>query len=141
MCKTTKGTQTASQDSIRRILPQGAGTGSGGSGTQSVRFDGVPEHIPELTFIVARRNQNDDFINGANTYHTNCGLDPHPISSIENLLTQLSQLPGHLRRIRIVTHAHPTNLAVAMFEGSTVYHAEKAYLRGFAQDDIIQFLE
>ncbi|MBK8314114.1 MAG: hypothetical protein IPL01_08855 [Acidobacteria bacterium] len=137
MGKTSKKTQTLSLERLKQIQPNtGVGGSAPGGGPQPVRFDGVPEHVPELTFIVERRVANDNFINGATTYHTNCGLNPQTISSIENLVTQLSASNGHLRRIRIVTHAHPTNLAVAMFEGSTVYHAEKEYIRGFAQDDI-----
>lgn len=140
MGKTTKGTQAASLEPLRKIKPNVASStpgGAEGSGTPApLLFDGRPEQVPELTFVVERRQANDDFINGANTYHTNCGLQPQTIRSIEHLVDLLAAANTPLRRIRIVTHAHPTNMAVALFEGSTVFHAEKAYLRGFAQDDI-----
>jgi hypothetical protein len=139
MCKTSKGTQVASSDRLRKVPPNGSVVGGtpGSPGSQPVvLFDGRPEHVPELTYIVQRRRPNDDFINGANTYHTNCGLQPQTITSIENLVNLLSASTSLLRRIRIVTHAHPTNMAVDMFERSNVFQTLKKYLRGFARDDV-----
>lgn len=139
MCKTTKGTQVASSRKLGQIPPNSlveGGTPSGSGNQPVVLFDGRPEHVPELTHIVQRRRPNDDFINGANTYHANCGLQPQTITSIEKLVDLLSASTSLLRRIRIVTHAHPTSMAVDMFEGSNAFHAQKEYLRGFAQDDI-----
>ncbi|HEX8149786.1 MAG TPA: hypothetical protein VF591_21580 [Pyrinomonadaceae bacterium] len=99
------------------------------------RFDGTPEPVPTLTFIVEPRSNPDDFIDGANTYHANCGLQPQTIRSIEHLLTILSGSVGIIPRMRIVTHATPDNMAVAMFDNDNTFKAMKDYLRGFAQDD------
>ena len=150
MGKKTRGQPPAITQRLRQIPPNVV-QGGGGAVTPPPpppppppSFDGVPEHVPELTFVVQRRTAGDDFINGANTYHANCGLQPQTIRSIEHLVTILggptpppgSPPPSRLGRIRIVTHAHPNNMAVAMFDGSDVFFALKEYLRGFAQDDI-----
>ena len=133
MGKTTKRAQTAGNEAVRKQLPNTV-TAPGKAGVFDA-FDGMPEHVPELTFIVQARRPDDGFINGANTYHANCGLAPKPITSIENLVQRLDAR-GHLGRIRVVTHAHPTNMAVAMFENSNFFHVEKAFLRDFAKDDL-----
>jgi hypothetical protein len=118
----------------------GPGTSTPGGGTTAPAgpqpFDGVPEHVPNLTFIVRARVTPDGFIDPANTYHRNCGLAPSAISSFENLLSQLAASSGHIGRMRIVSHAHPNAILVAMFEGLNVFQINEEWLNGFAQSDV-----
>jgi hypothetical protein len=99
-------------------------------------FDGIPEHVPDLTFVVEARTADDRFIQAANAYHANCGLRPAPIRSLEHLVTLLSTTSTRIGRLRIVTHAHPEAMAVRMFEGSDLFQVNKEWLSGFADDDI-----
>lgn len=135
--KKKKRSQEGCPEALRQIQPNGSPGGTGGASSGGPpRFDGRPEHVPEITFIVERRTATDDFINGANTYHTNCGLQPQTIRSLEHLVTILNGSTDHIGRMRIVTHAAPDNMAVAMFDGSTYFHADEPFLRGFAESDI-----
>ncbi len=147
MCSTTTEKRPAAEANVQGVQPNqaggpgatpgGAGAPTGPAGPQP--FDGSPEHVPTLTFIVERRIAADAFINGANTYHTNCGLQPSTIRSIEHLLVQLAAATTRIPRMRIVTHAHPQALAAAMFEGpaaGAVFQVNQEWLNGFAQNDI-----
>jgi hypothetical protein len=98
-------------------------------------FNGVPEHVPDLTFIVEARVASDGFIGPANAYHGHCGLNPTTIRSIEHLVTLLSVTTDHIGRMRIVTHAHPQAMAVRMFEGVNIFQADGPWLRGFGESD------
>ncbi len=138
MCTTTTtGRQTATLVRLKQIQPNGTGIGGGGVGgsTGPLLFNGVPEHVPDLTFIVEARVSPDGFIGPANTYHTHCGLKPATITSIEHLVTLLAAKTDHIQRMRIVTHAHPQAMAVRMFEGVDVFQADGPWLRGFGESD------
>src|SRR4051794_2771756 len=139
MCSTTTEKRPASEARVHPIQPNRAG-GPGASGTPAgpsgpPAFDGDPEHVPDLTFIVQARVNPDGFIDPANTFHRVCGLAPSTISSIENLLVQLAASSTGIGRLRIVTHAHPEALAVQLFEQSNVPQADGPWLEGFAESD------
>lgn len=138
MCRSSKGNQTASQSRLAGVQPNTTGPDGGGAPAPPPRFDGVPEHVPALTFIVERRIENDDFINGANTYHTTCGLNPQTIQSMGHLIDLLSAATSHLGRFRIVTHANGDDLIIPLFGHTNVQadqHTFKEHLRGFAESD------
>ncbi|MCI0428830.1 MAG: GPI inositol-deacylase [Nitrospiraceae bacterium] len=132
----TEGDEANGGIEARELDPVSVDLAEKTSGGGPLPLDGVPEHVPDLTFIVEARIQNDRFMEAANTYHTNCGLRPVTIRSIEHLVTLLSTAPAHIGRMRIVTHAHPNAMAVRMFDGSDVFQVNKEWLVGFADDDV-----
>lgn len=101
-------------------------------------FDVAPEHVPNSTFIVEPRVAADDYIIGAETYHTNCGLQPRRIHSLGQMVEFLSENNAHLGRVRLITHANGDDLLVPLFGQTNVRadrHTFKEHLRGFAQSD------
>ncbi len=134
--------------------PAAAGVGgSGSSGVTGLRnppaLFGVPEHVPELTYIVQAFPGDNGFIQSAIDYHRTYGLVPathtaaHPVTftSIENLLNILQQNSSHIGRLRIVAHVGldtragaDANMNVAFFQGGRP-GVRKTELQGFAHSD------
>lgn len=148
MCKTTKGTQAAGICSLLTIqpnqVPSGGADPGGHTGDDSPvpaapRFDGIPEGVPQFTFISERRtNAPDSFLDGAHAYHTTCGLQPQWVESLQQMIEILAQDTTHLSRIRLVTHSNGEDLIMPFFGDSTVQadrHVFRQHLEGFAQSD------
>src|SRR6187200_99268 len=99
-CSTTPKTKAASPavNDPAKIVKQAAGRGGGGGGAgggagggpATIVFGGVQEHVPELTFIIEPRVTPDDYLASATDYHTNCGMAPQQIHSIDHLVTLLA---------------------------------------------------
>jgi hypothetical protein len=149
MCSTTPKTKAASPAvtapaKIQKPAPGGGGGDSGGAGgPPPVTFQGAPEHVPELTFIVQPRVTPDDYLAGATTYHTNCGLQPREIHSIDHMLDMLAADASPLQRIRVVSHANGEDLLVPLFGQTTVRddrHTFKEHLNAFADSDELGLL-
>ncbi len=146
MGKTSKGTQAANQCRLLSIQPNQVPPGGPNPGNPGAdpappaapRFDITPEGIPQFTFIMEPRTAQDDFILGAETYHTNCGLAPQRVHSLGHLVELLSGETTHLRRIRLITHASGEDLIMPLFGQTNVQadrHTFEAHLRGFAESD------
>src|SRR4051812_35467644 len=120
MCSTTPKTKAASPavndpSKIQKTAPGSAGGAGGGSGPAPIKFQGAQEHIPQLTFIVQPRVTPDDYLAGATAYHSNCGLQPREIHSIDHMLDMLATDTTALKRIRLVSHANGQDLIVPLF--------------------------
>jgi len=111
----------------------GSGTGGGTSplGRQPV---GIPESIPDTTFIANPLPGDNGFIASANEFHNTFSLSPIGINSIEDILVRLQTAPTPIRCMRIVTHADFNNLFIWLFNnGSRGVLAGP--LAGFARSD------
>lgn len=144
MCSTTPKTKAASPgvkipSKIQKPVPGGGA----GSTVPPIKFKGAPEHIPDLTFIVEPRVTPDDYLNAATIYHTNCGLQPRQIHSIDHMLDLLSADTTQLKRIRLVSHASGEDILVPIFGQTNVRndrHAFKIHLNAFAESDELGLL-
>jgi hypothetical protein len=149
MCSSTTPKTKAASPAVNdpaKITKQPAGGGGGGGGAgggagggpATLVFGGVQEHIPELTFIIEPRVTPDDYLASATDYHTNCGLAPQQIHSIDHMVTLLAASDTSLKRIRIVGHASGEDLLVPLFGQTNVRedrHAFKEHLNAFAISD------
>ena len=148
MCSTTPKTKAANPAvtvpaKITKQTGGGGGGGSSGGGSAGgpgiiTKFGSEQEHVPELTFIVAPRLATDDYLAGATSYHTNCGLNPQQINSIDHLVNLLSASTSVLKRIRIVGHATGEDLIIPLFGQSSdraERHAFRKNLSDFATSD------
>ncbi len=113
----------------------GGGGGAGGGGAAPVRQPvGVPENIPELTFIANPLPGDNGFIVSANEFHNNFGLSPIGVNSLEDILIRLQTTSTPIRCMRIVTHANFDHLFMWLFNnGSRGILAGP--LAGFASSD------
>jgi len=128
---------------IVKPAPGSAGGAGGAGAPQPIKFGGAQEHVPQLTFIVQPRVAGDDYLAGATTYHTNCGLQPREIHSFDHLLDLLAADTTSLQRIRIVSHASGVDLLVPMFGQTLVQndrHTLKEQLIAFADSDELGLL-
>lgn len=150
MCKTTTGTQTATQDRYRTI-ERGESSGEPGGGTPGsdpeasapAALFGIPDHVPQYTFIAKATPEDNGFINLAHRFHENSGLGPITVTSIEQILDLLDDPSktgtGIIKRIRIVSHIfvdsqnsiQPTNLLIPFIKGGTQLSL-KRHFEGFA---------
>lgn len=153
MCKTTTGTQTANNDRYRMIERGSSPGGSGGSSPPDPEASapaplfGMPDYVPQYTFIAQASPQDNGFIELANRYHENAGLAPKTVTSIEHLLDLLNNPSetgtGIINRIRIVSHIfvdsqnliQPTNLLIPFVENGTRLSL-KRHFEGFARNRI-----
>src|SRR5688572_12435830 len=152
MCSTTPKTKAANPAVTEpaKIAKQTGGGGGGGGGGSSgggsaggpgiiAKFGTEQEHIPDLTFIVEPRSgTTDNYLAGATAYHSNCGLSPQQITSIDHLVTLLSGSTAVLKRIRIVGHATGEDLIIPLFGQSPdrdERHALRKNLSDFAISD------
>jgi hypothetical protein len=152
MCKTTKGTQTANQDKLRQIPPNGStdsGTPSSDpEASTAAPIFGEPDYAPQYTFIVRAAANDNGFINLAVQFHQNSGLNPitnvDSIEQIVDLLNDTTQTgSGILTRIRIVSHVffdpsnigNPTNMRLR-FLTAGVKPCLKRHFEGFANTSI-----
>ena len=74
--------------------PAAAGAGGGnvvGPLPSPPGLFGVPERVPELTFVVGAYPGDNGFIQSANEYHEAFGLDPQTFTSLESLVDVLRQ--------------------------------------------------
>ena len=149
MCSTTPKTKAASPAvndpaKIQKPAPgSSGGGGGGGSGPAPIKFQGAQEHVPQLTFIVQPRVTPDDYLAGATTYHTNCGLQPREIHSIDHMLDMLAADTSPLQRIRLVSHANGQDLIVPLFGQTNVQadrHTFRDHLNAFADSDELGLL-
>jgi hypothetical protein len=149
MCKTTKGTQTASQDRYRAIQRVDSPGGPGGTpgpdpeASAPAALFGIPDYAPQYTFIAQASSQDNGFINLAHRFHENSGLRPKTVTSIEQILDLLNDPSktgtGIINRIRIVAHIfvdsqnliQPTNLLIPFVAGGTRLSL-KRHFTGFA---------
>lgn len=102
---------------------------------------GVPEHVPELTYVVGAFPGDNGFIQSANDYHATYGLNPTTFNSIENLVNRLRQGSAHIGRLRIVSHVGldtsagaDANMNVALFQGDRP-GVQKEMLEALAESD------
>lgn len=145
MCSSTTPKTKAASPAVNdpAKMKKQAGTSGGGSGGGSstpppLKFTGVQEHVPDLTFIIEPRVPGDDYLAGATTYHTNCGLAPREIHSIDHMVTFLAANSSALKRIRCVGHANGQDLIIPMFGQTSVQgdrHTFKEHLTAFAESD------
>ncbi|THH35619.1 hypothetical protein [Neolewinella litorea] len=146
MSSTTTGNQSSNRCALLAIPPNTAPTGGPGSPPGPTpaagpppAFNGIPEHVPQRTFISSPRVAGDDFLEGARTYHQNCGLAPVWVDSLAHMVRLLSEdTLTHFDRIRLVTHANGDDLIIPLFGQSTVQadrHALEDHLNGFAESD------
>jgi hypothetical protein len=154
MGKTSKGTQTANQDRVRRILRAGTPGGPGGGGAvpdqeanAPAALFGIPDHVPQYTFIAQASPADNGFIALANRFHENSGLGPKTVTSIEQILDLLNNPSetgtGIINRIRIVSHLFvdsqnlilPTNLLIPFVANSTRLSLRR-HFEGFAGNQI-----
>lgn len=113
-------------------------TGSAAAGTVPSLF-GIPERVPEATYIVNALPNDNGFIASATNYHTTYGLNPHNFQSLEGLLGAIHTPSNHLNRLRIVGHVGlsnntSANLNAQFFNGGPRVISE-AMLRGFGTND------
>lgn len=138
MCKSTKGTQTASANRLPDIAPNSA-TGSGGGGgtppPPANAFGGFQEHVPDAVYISTAGTA--AFLQSANRFYSYFGLQPQNITSIENLVQILSNPANttNYRRLLIVSHAHPRGMIIPFFTGG-VNGTNKEVFRAFARSDL-----
>src|SRR4051812_46774841 len=110
---------------IGSVAPPVTGAGSSISGFSNVgtppAIFGIPEHVPEETYIVQPLTGDNGFIASANGYHTTYGLNPVTIHSLEHLAHLLTGHSTHIDRMRLVGHiglsdTGDANLFVAFFD-------------------------
>jgi hypothetical protein len=151
MCSSTTPKTKAASNAVKSastitkpaLGSAGAGGAGGAGATPPITFGGPKEHVPQLTFIVQPRVAGDDYLAGATTYHTNCGLQPREIHSFDHMLDMLATDTSALQRIRIVSHASGVDLLVPMFGQTLVQndrHTLKEQLIAFADSDELGLL-
>ena len=123
----------------RHAPPEGGSAGGLGAIPSPPALFGLPEHVPEETYIVQALAGDNGFIASANDYHTTYGLNPTTITSLEHLLDLVDNRTTHLARLRIVGHVGVSdtghaNLNVAFFEGGQRV-VTAAMLNGFGESD------
>jgi hypothetical protein len=134
MCKTTNNTPS-NLEAIRDLCVTIAqGSHAGDPTPVPERYDGIREHIPQQTFVAAPVRNPDNFLERARQYHTFFGLNPQNVTSIDHILSLMSASATPLTRFRIVTHAHPTNIMLAIFDGND-NHATQSMLEYFGESD------
>ena len=132
MCKSTRGTQTASQGRLRQIQPNAPGGSGGGTPVPPAL---QREHVPDIVFIATG---SDGALQSAVDFHQFFGLRGSRLrrfSSIENLVSLLAADTSHLSRIRIVAHAEGEGILAPMVEGDARVNIEKTELRAFLRGD------
>ncbi|MDD4144158.1 MAG: hypothetical protein PHN68_05945, partial [Prolixibacteraceae bacterium] len=125
---------------IARIAPViPSATGSAITGDMPSLF-GIPERIPEITYIVNALPGDNGFISSATNYHQAYGLSPHSFQSLEGLVGAIRTPDSHIGRLRIVGHVGlsddslTANLNAQFFnEGPRII--PEAMLRGFGISD------
>ena len=155
---TTRRNQTGNTTALQRIPPNTAGAGGGAGGGATNRpapaptgpapLIGAPEFLPQHTFISVALEGDNGFIANATRFHTNVGLDPDSVGSIEQILELLADAgetgTGLLDRIRIVSHFfhpgpghpdQPSNMGINFLTHGG-RGALKRHFEGFAQSSI-----
>ena len=114
-------------------IPAVGGVSNAPGGLGGIFRVGEPEKIavPPRAYIAAG---NDQFLVPAQEYHERFGIATQRFNSIQHLLELLDQDDVPLRRVRIVSHAHDTNLATPFFTGAQV-GAMPDYFQHFAVSD------
>lgn len=116
----------------------GSGSGSGGAAGSPPTHFGVPERVPELTYVSTLGEQS--FLDSAVGYHDIYGLDPQRFDSLEDLIDDLEGGSGHIGRLRIVSHVglndetDEANMNTALFNGGEPF-INRDMLTGFAVSD------
>lgn len=135
MGKTSKGTQTANQDRVRKILRAGSnGNPPSPAPVPANAFLGQSERVPEVAYI--RERTGDGFLTSAKDYYQFFGLNVRDVSSIAEVVTHLSQQSGTTyQRLLLVSHAHPRGIIIPMFTNGVVGTNKEAF-RAFARSDL-----
>jgi hypothetical protein len=135
MGKTTKGTQTATQDRLRKIQRAGAGGSSPPTPAPLPpnAFLGKSERVPEVAYI--RERPGDGFLTSAKDFYRFFGLNVRDVSSIAEIVTHLSQQSGTYQRLLLASHAHPRGIIIPMFTNGVV-GTNKEVFRAFARSDL-----
>jgi hypothetical protein len=130
--------------SITPGLPGGGGAG-GAVGTRLPV--GVPETIPDITFIArtltalemtdpAERARSNTYNTQATTYHTLFGPAPILIGSLEDVVNHFKDLTGTIGRIRIVSHGDSTGIWLPLFHnGIWEFGIDEDRLKAFQSSD------
>lgn len=136
MCKkTSRGNSSA--EAVRGIDPNTAGPGGGSPGTGSpfptgtAPLFGIPEFLPDVTFIATPTPNDNGFIGNAEIFHRNSGLNPISLQSFEQLVELLNDSAqtrtGVINHLRVVSHFFvddenpgftPSNIKIAMLNNS-----------------------
>jgi hypothetical protein len=156
---TTRRNQTGNTTALQQIPPNTAGGGTSGGGGSAVNrpapsptgpapLIGQPEFLPQHTFISVPLAGDNGFIGNATNFHTNSGLSPRSVGSIEEILELLANTAqtgtGVLDRIRIVSHffmpdpgqpPQPGNMGINFLRNGG-RGALKRYFAGFAESSI-----
>ncbi len=108
---------------------------------------GVPETIPEKTFIsrqlqsgdgfpTAQMNHLNGFIQIATQFHTTYGLAPITVNSFEDIVNRHRTLTAQIERIRLVSHGNDSFLFFPIFNGGLwSYGMHTEYLRALKDSD------
>lgn len=110
----------------------------GGSGTVNpqTRVFGVPEPIPEKTFIAAGDLGGDpNFIASGENYHRIFDINFTTVRSLENIIDLLQTNTTIVNHLRIFTHANEDLLAIPLFTGGGGYVATE-HLDGFVKGEL-----
>jgi len=109
--------------------------GRGHDGRSMHKF-GQPESVPDLTYVAGTDPRGDKFLTRAMDYHTNWGLKPRTVESLESIVDDLGAKTGALGRVRIVSHALEPGLFLRLFAGSDATTLSEDLLKGFAASDV-----
>lgn len=91
---------------------------------------GIPEHIPEVTFITRQvtladgffpreRDRLNGYIDDAIAFHNLYGLNPLIIGSLEEILDHFNTINTTIDRIRLVTHGSDEFIFMPMFRNGS----------------------
>jgi hypothetical protein len=129
---------------LATTAPSATGGGGVSPGTPPTIF-GVPEHIPEMTYVSTSGSAG--FLNDAVAYHAIYGLNgagltqPGRIDSLEDLIDKLRPDSSHIGRLRVVSHVGlntttiEANMNLPFFNGGPAF-IWRQLLEGFAIDDV-----
>jgi hypothetical protein len=117
MCRSTRGTQAASLEPVRKQQPnQPAGVRAPVVAPNA--FLGFSERVPQLTYVADFPD--NGFLGDAAGFYKFFGLKVEKIKSVHAMVKHLGKQTGVFERIVLVSHANPRGMLLPMFTGGVV---------------------